>query len=744
MNVDNGISGRMARAPAIFAKGHVVVPAQIIYLKVLASFSDQPLGNTLESFKAAVRAHAQGPVNFQVEYLESQRFEDPAYEQRLSEAFGYIYASKKLDVVLVQSFPPLRFALAHRDEMFPGVPIVFNFVDARRIQDQQLPRDVTGDTVTIDVRGSLELAFRLHPDTKNVVVVTGTTASERYWLKVFHEAFLKFQNKSELIDLVGFPTDQIMTQVSRLPPHTVDFIQMTPRSSAQPVFGLFEAMTLISQRVPMYCIYSSYCVDDGGIRGSYADPREQTVKAADLVVRLLSGESAEKIPMVHDSGARAVVDWRQLRRWNIPESVLHAGSIILYRELTPWERYRKYFLGGVAVLVLQALLIIGLLKQRANRRAVERSLVAGNRELKKSEASLRESEQRFRRVADTAPVLIWMSGTDKLFTFLNQGWLKFTGRSMEDEIGEGWVSRMHPDDLQRCLAIYSTSFDARAEFEMEYRLSRFDGEYRWLADHGVPRFESDGAFCGYIGICVDITERKLSEASLQSLSGRLIRAQEEERARIARELHDDFSQRMALQGIGLGQLWKRLPESEVEERERVWKMLKSSQDMTDDMHSLSHQLHSSKLEHVGLVAALEGLRREIGEKYRIDIQFTNCEVTAKLPKDVALCLFRVAQEALGNVVKHSQAKRANIELGANENGISLRIKDEGKGFDPHDSNLDAGIGLVGMTERLRLVAGRLSIRSELMRGTEIVAEVPLSAFTNEKHASTHVAGGGKS
>jgi len=103
---------------------------------VLFSFSDQPLGNTLESFKAAVRAHAQGPVNFQVEYLESQRFEDPAYEQRLSEAFGYIYASKKLDFVLVQSFPPLRFALAHRDEMFPGVPIVFNFVDARRIQDQ--------------------------------------------------------------------------------------------------------------------------------------------------------------------------------------------------------------------------------------------------------------------------------------------------------------------------------------------------------------------------------------------------------------------------------------------------------------------------------------------------------------------------------------------------------------------------------------------------------------------------------
>jgi signal transduction histidine kinase len=173
-------------------------------------------------------------------------------------------------------------------------------------------------------------------------------------------------------------------------------------------------------------------------------------------------------------------------------------------------------------------------------------------------------------------------------------------------------------------------------------------------------------------------------------------------------------------------------------------MLKSSQEMTDDMHTLSHQLHSSKLEHVGLVAALDGLCREIGEKYKIDIQFTDCEFPLNLPKEVALCLFRVAQEALGNVVKHSQAKSAHIELSANENGVSLRIKDEGKGFNSHDSNSGAGIGLVGMTERLRLVAGRLSIRSELMRGTEIVAEVPLSAFTNEKHAGTQVVGGRKS
>jgi PAS domain S-box-containing protein len=109
---------------------------------------------------------------------------------------------------------------------------------------------------------------------------------------------------------------------------------------------------------------------------------------------------------------------------------------------------------------------------------------------KRAEHVLRESEERFRLVANTAPVLIWMAGANKLCTFFNQGWLSFTGRSMEQELGEGWLSGVHPDDVQRCLGIYSASFDARAEFKMEYRLRRVDGEYRWIVDYGVPRFES--------------------------------------------------------------------------------------------------------------------------------------------------------------------------------------------------------------------------------------------------------------
>ncbi len=140
---------------------------------------------------------------------------------------------------------------------------------------------------------------------------------------------------------------------------------------------------------------------------------------------------------------------------------------------------------------------------------------------RESELARRDSEGRFRLMADAAPVMIWMSGTDKLCTYFNKNWLDFTGLPLERQVGNQWSEGVHPDDLERCLDTYCRAFDGRQEFRMVYRLRRFDGAYRWLLDTGVPRFESDGAFDGYIGSCIDITDQKRVEEALRASEARL-------------------------------------------------------------------------------------------------------------------------------------------------------------------------------------------------------------------------------
>ena len=250
-----------------------------------------------------------------------------------------------------------------------------------------------------------------------------------------------------------------------------------------------------------------------------------------------------------------------------------------------------------------------------------------------------------------------------------------------------------------------------------------------------PIRDSVGRIVGISKIARDITQRKATEAALEQLSGRLINAHEEERARIARELHDDFSQRLALQGVALGQLLTKFPESEQGGRTKVEELLKSNRDLSKDIHSLSHQLHSSKLEHVGLGSALKSLCEQYSSQYEITVEFTSREVPSEISKEVALCLFRIAQEALNNVVKHSHVKEARADLFGIDNQILLRIADAGSGFDPTVRGLDAGIGLVSMRERLRLVGGTLSVRSAPARGTEIIAQVPMSVHVANAFAA---------
>ena len=350
-------------------------------------------------------------------------------------------------------------------------------------------------------------------------------------------------------------------------------------------------------------------------------------------------------------------------------------------------------------------------------------------ERKRTGHALRESEERFRLMADTAPALIWMSGADKLCTYFNKPWLDFTGRSMDSELGNGWTEGVHDEDLRRCLDTYTQAFDRREEFRMEYRLRRHDGEYRWILDIGVPRFDQERSFVGYIGTCVDITDRKLAETVLASVSRRMIEAQEQERTRIARELHDDIGQRLALLATNLQQLHPG-PADLPGVRSRVGELKDQLSEIATDIQALSHRLHSSKLEYLGLATAMRGFCKEFGEQQKVEIDFETHDLPSALSPDISLCFFRVLQEALHNSVKYSGVRHFDVRSWATPNEVHLTVSDFGSGFDIEAAKAGRGLGLISMDERLKILNGTLSIESQLKRGTTIHAFVPLSPGDN--------------
>jgi len=257
----------------------------------------------------------------------------------------------------------------------------------------------------------------------------------------------------------------------------------------------------------------------------------------------------------------------------------------------------------------------------------------------------------------------------------------------------------------------------RPDFELEYGCV-VAGDERWFRMTVTPlRLEDGGAVVAH----ADITDYRRAQDALRDVSGRLIGAQEQERARIGRELHDNVSQRLALLSIKIDEIRKALPASAGKIAARIANLRAESRAVAHEVHDLSHRLHSIKLEALGLVAAVQAHCRELSQ-YGVQVQFSSANVPAILSDDAALCVFRVVQEALANVVKHSGAANARVVLSGGDSEIVLRVEDSGLGFEPDTQS--RGLGLISMRERVRLLGGDLTIRSTPLHGTVIEARVP--------------------
>ena len=350
---------------------------------------------------------------------------------------------------------------------------------------------------------------------------------------------------------------------------------------------------------------------------------------------------------------------------------------------------------------------------------------------KRAEQALRESEQRYQTVTDASPIMIWMSGTDKLCYYFNKVWLDFVGRTLEQEVGNGWAENVHPDDFDRCLQVYVSNFDGQRPFEMEYRLRHHSGQYRWILDRGVPRYKPDGTFEGYVGGCLDIHDRKEAAEKIRIAdeSLRLIKAQDEERRHIAREFHDSAGQTLTVLGLSLAQLVQKAemisPELAKEGRE----IEEVVQQLHREIRTTSYLLHPPLLDEAGVKPALSWYVQGVAERSGIAIHLNISEDFGRLPAEMELAIFRVVQECLTNIHRHAESNTAWIRVAREKAGVCIEVRDEGKGISRERlaeiQSRGCGVGIGGIRERLRRFHGEMKIESN-GSGTTVSATIPIS------------------
>jgi PAS domain S-box-containing protein len=351
-------------------------------------------------------------------------------------------------------------------------------------------------------------------------------------------------------------------------------------------------------------------------------------------------------------------------------------------------------------------------------------------ERKRAEEVLRESEERLRLAAHAGKMLAyeWDATTDKIVR--SEGVTQILG---EDEpthtTGQHILSMIPPEDREKLNAAVAQLSPEKPYLQIRYRMIRSDGNVIWVDRSSRAYFDEQGRMLRMVGMLADITERKLAEEVLASVSRRLIEAQERERTRIARELHDDVGQRLALLNNELERLRQDFPDLGAEVHARIGALRKQTDELATDVQSMSHELHSSKLEYLGLLAAMTGFCKEFSEQQKVEIVFIHDEIPSGVPHEISLCLFRVLQEALQNAVKHSGVRHFDVKLQGSPAAIHLTVRDSGVGFDPALVRATQGLGLVSMQERVRLVKGTISITSRPQSDTVISVHVPLSAGT---------------
>jgi len=343
------------------------------------------------------------------------------------------------------------------------------------------------------------------------------------------------------------------------------------------------------------------------------------------------------------------------------------------------------------------------------------------------------SEERFRHLFAQASVGIALETMDGLILEVNPAFCSMIGYSAEELCSSTCARISHPDDEKVEQVLFQElRAGLRQNYRIEKRFFRKDGSLMWGQVSVSLLNRNDGRAPLVIGMVSDVTAQKNAEYSLyqrdqelQRLAGQLIETQEEERRRISRELHDDIGQRISLLACELDLELQGDAAAQERDAALLPRVRKELNAVASDIHELSHELHSASLQCCGLKVALKDLCWKYAHNHQIQIELHAETLDPKLPSDVSLCLFRVAQEAMANALKHSQTKKVCVTATQDSARVSLSVRDFGVGFD--SAAQSGGIGLISMRERLRICGGMLRVKSATDQGTEITAEVAVPA-----------------
>jgi signal transduction histidine kinase len=457
-----------------------------------------------ETMARAVRetldASGDGAVEHYTEYLDNARFPGPEQEVELAEHLRKRYSDRHIDVVIAFDPPAVRFVLKHRDQIFPGVPVVFGAVRAPTLAQLKLPPDFIGLPVHLEPGPTIRMALALRPDARELVFVSGIAELDSAWAEIVRATPLPPGVRLRMLS--GLPIDAIERELAALGPHTVVVTGTFRRDGAGRIFfgviAVLERLARVST-APIFHLYDNG-VGHGAV-GSFTVPVEAIgVQAATIAKQLLAGVPPVSV-VLPSTAPVPIVDWRELRRWGMDEALLPAGTIVRFREPTFWQEYRYHVMAVAALILLETALVAGLLLQRRLRRRVEEQL--------------RQNQRTMQLAANAAQLVMWNWDIERDDIWLSDGHHQVAG-----SVGPGYrtlqkfLSVIHPEDRDAVRHAVERAIAGDGNYESEYRVVGGDGVTRWYAGRGRVE-HANNAPVQLRGVTLDITRRKSAEIDAQ-------------------------------------------------------------------------------------------------------------------------------------------------------------------------------------------------------------------------------------